>query len=102
MVRGLENAGVGVTVGQLMGLPQFSAPKKILGIGLPPKPASDVLQSFSCGRVDVQPEGAAVTRYCYWIVFLMTVVRHTEVVCLAPRLEKSHAHEYQHIYLSEH
>ena len=32
---------------KLMGLPQFSAPKKILGIGSPPKPASDVLQSFS-------------------------------------------------------
>ena len=32
---------------QLMCLPQFATPKKILGIGSPPKPASDVLQSFS-------------------------------------------------------
>ena len=48
VVRGLrERRGWSSQWDQLMGLPQFSAPKKILGIGLPPKPASDVLQSFS-------------------------------------------------------
>lgn len=32
---------------QLMNLPQFATPKKIRGIGSPPRPVPDVLQSFS-------------------------------------------------------
>ncbi|HBX25830.1 MAG TPA: deoxyribodipyrimidine photolyase [Gammaproteobacteria bacterium] len=48
VVRGLrERKNWSSQWDQLMGLTQFATPKKILGIGSPPKPASDVLQSFS-------------------------------------------------------
>ena len=105
VVRGLqERRGWSSQWDQLMGLPQFSAPKKILGIGYLQNRRLTCCKVFQLRmrfRCPTQKE-AAVTRYYYWIVFLMTVVRHTEVGCRALRLEKSHAHEYRHIYLSEH
>ncbi|MBU26085.1 MAG: deoxyribodipyrimidine photolyase [Gammaproteobacteria bacterium] len=51
VVRGLqERRGWASQWGELMGLPQFSVPKKILGVGSPPIVASDVLQRFSCSN----------------------------------------------------